>query len=68
MSDTEELIDPKKVAEAACHEPCLKPFNIYQECAKRVAGVEGKHCTGYYMDYWKCVDHCATPKYFHKLK
>lgn len=67
MSDT-EFIDPKKVAEESCREPCTKPFTIYQECAKRIEGKEGQHCTGFAMDYWKCVDACATPKYFHLLK
>lgn len=63
-----EIVDPKPVAEAKCAPQCNKFDQVYQQCVKRIEGQEGKHCTGYKMDYWKCIDKCAAPLYFPKLK
>jgi len=68
MSDEVEIVDPKVVAEEECKPACVKYEDIYNQCAKRIEGQEGKHCTGYALDWWKCIDQCAAPKYFPKLK
>jgi ubiquinol-cytochrome c reductase subunit 6 len=41
-----------------------------QECAKRIEGdtTGDAHCTGWYYDYYRCVDKCAAPKVFAALK
>ena len=66
MSDDEEVLDPKTIAEKDCRPKCALPWNTYQECVKRIAGDKTgeKHCTGWYFDFLKCVDKCAAPKMF----
>ncbi|KAF3963882.1 hypothetical protein CMV_011772 [Castanea mollissima] len=66
----EEPVDQKKYFEELCKPKCVKPLLEYQACVKRIQGDESghKHCTGQYFDYWSCVDKCAAPKIFSKLK
>lgn len=41
--------------------PLLQRWADYAACIKRVAasGDEEAHCTGQYLDFWKCVDACV---------
>lgn len=41
--------------------PRLQRWADYEACIKRVAasGDEEAHCTGQYLDFWKCVDACV---------
>eukprot|EP00461_Guttulinopsis_vulgaris_P002161 UN02162 len=66
MSD--EPVNPKKAAEEQCHPTCIKPWEIYEQCAVRIEGKKGAHCQGYYLDYWKCIDQCALPKWWPKIE
>jgi ubiquinol-cytochrome c reductase subunit 6 len=47
-----------------------RPFPTQQECAKRIeSDTTGEaHCTGWYYDYYRCVDKCAAPKLWASLK
>ena len=65
MSDTPNV---KVQAEQACAPKCVTLDQIYQACVERVKGKEGKHCSGYKMDWIACIDKCAAPIYFPKLK
>lgn len=41
--------------------PFWQRWTDYEACIKRVAasGDEEAHCTGQYLDFWKCVDACV---------
>lgn len=72
MSDEPEFIDYKKVAEESVKAKCSKEFDCYKQCEKRITGpdgqyIKGKHCTGFAIEYWQCIDHHAAPLYFKKL-
>lgn len=43
----------------------------YKGCVGRFNAIKGEteaNCAPYYMDFWHCVDECAAPKIFAKLK
>ena len=68
MSDEEEIEeeeapDPKAAVDAKCAQTveCQKKFIEYERCSERIEGKAGAHCTGQYMDYLSCVDHCVRP-------
>lgn len=65
--------DPKPEIEEGCKVECLKAWNEYKACAERIKnephGHGGPaHCTGQYFDYWACIDKCAAPRLFARLK
>lgn len=62
-----EAVDPKIAIDAACHSGCEKVWDIYLECGKRIEEKGRGECSGYYMDYFKCIDKCATKKLFKEL-
>ena len=62
-----EPVDPKPAIDAACHSGCVKVWDIYKECEARIEEKGRGECSGYYMDYFKCIDHCATKKLFKAL-
>jgi ubiquinol-cytochrome c reductase subunit 6 len=62
-----EPVDPKPAIDAACHSGCTKAWDIYKECEARIEAKGRGECSGYYMDYFKCIDHCATKKLFKAL-
>ncbi|KAF5837872.1 ubiquinol:cytochrome c oxidoreductase 8 kDa subunit [Dunaliella salina] len=72
MSDnavyTEE--DQKPQIEEECKPHCVKQWQEYKACVERIQGdTTGQaHCSGQYFDFWHCVDHCAAPKIFSRLK
>ena len=66
MSD--EPINPKTQAEESCKPKCIKTWEIYEQCAERIEGKKGAHCQGPYLDYWKCIDQCALPKFWNKIE
>eukprot|EP01115_Flamella_aegyptia_P002672 TRINITY_DN136795_c0_g1_i1.p1 TRINITY_DN136795_c0_g1~~TRINITY_DN136795_c0_g1_i1.p1 ORF type:complete len:68 (+),score=16.57 TRINITY_DN136795_c0_g1_i1:77-280(+) len=66
---SEDMCEIKKKVEEQCRVgKCLKLYQEYQECGKRVEGKEGKHCEPHYWDYLACVDKCVAPKLFKELK
>lgn len=65
MSD--EPTNPKIEAEEFCVPKCQVPWAEYEKCVTRIDGKPGKHCQGYYLDYWKCIDVCALPIYSKKI-
>ncbi|KAL4423424.1 hypothetical protein ABPG77_010002 [Micractinium sp. CCAP 211/92] len=69
MAD-EEPVNPQIEVEESCKPQCVKAWLEYQACAERVEKDESgeAHCTGQYFDYWHCIDKCAAPKLFAKLK
>eukprot|EP00466_Bigelowiella_natans_P003357 jgi/Bigna1/55834/estExt_Genewise1Plus.C_720071 len=70
MSEENEIPDPKLTAEETCKPKCAAPWKAYLACAKRIEGDTSgeKHCSGWYFDYWKCIDKCATPSVFKGTK
>lgn len=62
--------DSKTEIEDACKVECLKELYNYKACIERIKSDESgeAHCTGQYFDYWSCVDKCAAPKLFARLK
>lgn len=67
MSD-EEPVNPKLVAEEQCKPQCPAQWKEYEKCVARIEGKPGKHCQGYYLEFWHCVDKCALPIYWKELK
>jgi ubiquinol-cytochrome c reductase subunit 6 len=65
MSD--EPSNPKVAAEELCKPKCQEPWKTYLQCQDRIEGQNGKHCQGYYLDFWHCVDKCALPIYTKKI-
>ncbi len=70
MSD--EVVDIKIVAEEAAKKKCNAQFEEYKKCELRITGedgefIKGKHCTGFALEYWKCIDTHAAPVYFKKF-
>ncbi|KAJ3312655.1 hypothetical protein HDV04_002797 [Boothiomyces sp. JEL0838] len=67
-----EIVDQKPIIEEECKESHhCHPFN--EKLAKCTARVEGgdageETCVEEFMDLMECVDHCAAPKLFSKLK
>lgn len=55
--DVEE--DKKAEVEKKCEPGCAHLFIAYQDCAHRIEGRDDAHCTGQYLDYTKCIDHCV---------
>lgn len=66
----DDPVDTKPTIEEACKPGCSQRWADYEACIKRVAasGDEEAHCTGQYLDFWKCVDACAAKKIFAPLK
>jgi len=66
MAEEEEPVDMKEVYEEACKPKCGKELREYEACQKRIEDdTTGEaHCTGQYLDFWKCIDKCAAPKIF----
>lgn len=64
-----ENLDIKQAAEVACMDKCEPTWAIYKACEKRIEGVKTeKNCAGYYTDHWACIDKCAVPLYYYRLK
>ena len=68
--------DPKPEVEESCKPSCIKFLSEYKACAERISkpahghgGDHGpRHCAGQYFDYLACIDKCAAPKLFARLK
>ena len=69
MSD-EEVTDPKMLMDVKCGNTiaCQKLHLVYEQCQSRVEAKGAGHCTGQFMDYMGCVDHCTSAHLFTKLK
>jgi len=72
MSDEEEVetVDPKLSVDDHCKASvsCMALFLKYEACQTRIEAKGAGTCTGQYMDWVGCVDHCATHSLFSKLK
>lgn len=68
--DEDEIVDIKPDIEEACRPGCSKLWASYEACVARAKkDTTGEaHCTGQYLDFWKCIDKCAVPKVFATLK
>eukprot|EP01083_Nonionella_stella_P104967 301483_1 len=68
MSDEEvELVDPKIVIDKECMiTKCKAQVREYEDCGPRlkIDKTGRKHCFGYHMDMWYCIDHCGAKKLF----
>jgi len=68
--------DPKPEIEEGCKVGCIKFLSEYKACAERIAkpahggahGNEPRACVGQYFDYYACIDKCAAPRLFARLK
>jgi hypothetical protein len=67
-----DLIDPRIKLDKNNHKHCMQKWTLYNDCVKRLAQKlpenEGKHCGGWYNNYWKCVDSKTAEQLFHYLK
>ena len=65
-------MSPQKLeVEKACAAGCDKYLQGYKSCQARFNQLNGeteKDCSPQYLDFWHCVDECAAPKLFAKLK
>jgi len=71
VSTKDDPVCIKPYLDEKAHPKCVSHFNEYEACAKRVAAgtVEaGKHCGGYYGEYWECIDKANSKALFSKLK
>ena len=63
MSEEEEgePVDPKETVDQKCARTveCTKLLIEYEKCAARIDGKGSGHCSGQYMDYIGCIDHCV---------
>jgi len=64
----EEPKDPRPEIEEQCKPGCVSFLKEYEACVERIQAKVGGHCTGQYFDYYKCIDTCAAPKVFQKIK
>merc|ERR1711944_325327 len=69
--EEEDLVDPAEEIKANCSsEKCQKYMDKLEECANRVQSKSKTTETCYeeILDFYHCVDHCASPQTFSKLK
>uniref|UniRef100_A0A914UPW4 Cytochrome b-c1 complex subunit 6 n=1 Tax=Plectus sambesii TaxID=2011161 RepID=A0A914UPW4_9BILA len=68
MSD--EVVDPLPAAREECEHHCTKLKERLDECNNRVSSrtKTDENCHEEFIDFISCVDHCAMPKAFAKLK
>merc|ERR1712037_467002 len=66
MKDTSE-VDFKAGVEKACHAGCHHAWEEYEKCELRIEKKGQGECTGYYMDYFHCIDQCSSKLLFKTL-
>ncbi|KAL1525479.1 hypothetical protein AB1Y20_020335 [Prymnesium parvum] len=59
--------DPKPDVDRKCAPGCSAAWEKYQACATRIEEKGSGECSGYYMDYFKCVDKCTAKSLFSQL-
>eukprot|EP00499_Haloplacidia_sp_CaronLabIsolate_P007868 CAMPEP_0196780252 /NCGR_PEP_ID=MMETSP1104-20130614/7377_1 /TAXON_ID=33652 /ORGANISM="Cafeteria sp., Strain Caron Lab Isolate" /LENGTH=66 /DNA_ID=CAMNT_0042150449 /DNA_START=27 /DNA_END=227 /DNA_ORIENTATION=+ len=64
----DEVQDPKAQLEQECHPRCTQQWSTYEECKARVEKSGEGDCSGWYFDYFKCIDKCVTPQLFQHLR
>lgn len=62
-----EAVDPKPAIEEKCAPGCSNVWGAYEKCAVRIEEKGRGDCAGYYMDYFNCIDKCATKSLFKAL-
>ena len=62
-----EAVDPKPEFDKKCHSHCTKAWDAYKACETRIEEKGAGQCSGQYMDYFKCIDKCATKPLFKSL-
>eukprot|EP00325_Prymnesiales_sp_UTEX-LB-985_P025710 CAMPEP_0174718226 /NCGR_PEP_ID=MMETSP1094-20130205/28344_1 /TAXON_ID=156173 /ORGANISM="Chrysochromulina brevifilum, Strain UTEX LB 985" /LENGTH=78 /DNA_ID=CAMNT_0015918279 /DNA_START=12 /DNA_END=248 /DNA_ORIENTATION=+ len=62
-----ESVDPKTELDAKCHHHCEAVWSAYKKCEERIEAKGAGQCSGQYMDYFRCIDHCSTKSLFKKL-
>ncbi|KAJ1631446.1 hypothetical protein T492DRAFT_995401 [Pavlovales sp. CCMP2436] len=68
IPDLDEAVDTSPAVEKECHSSCTAVFAAYEACAERIVDKPEGHCTGQYLDYFACIDHCAAGKKFAHTK
>lgn len=48
--------------------PCATSCLLRQACSERIEAKGAGECEQWYFDFLKCVDKCAAPKIFSRLK
>merc|ERR1711860_170473 len=69
--EEEELVDPADAIKEKCAEDhCVAIKERLDTCNERVSGRSNTEetCFEEILDFYHCVDHCAGPKIFSKLK
>ena len=65
-------VDAKPEIEAKCKQGCQQFVKAYEACAERIqkgeVHHEGANCSGQYFEMFACIDKCAAPKIFAKIK
>jgi len=60
-------VDMKDVIDKMCHKNCHAAWEEYEKCEARIEKKGGGTCTGWYMDYFHCIDQCSTKTLFKTL-
>ena len=66
--EPDDPVDPKPAIEKTCEPACSSVWEIYKKCEVRIEEKGRGECSGYYMDYFKCIDKCAHKKLFNSLE
>ena len=62
-TEDEEVINPRILLESKYSPQCHHEWSEYEACANRIKSLpEPKPCSGWYNNYWKCVDDKVTKK------
>ena len=67
MPTEAEAIDTKPAVDKSCEPGCVSVWETYKKCEARIEEKGRGECSGYYMDYFKCIDKCAVKKLFKTL-
>ena len=66
--EPDDPVDPKPAIEKTCEPNCAGVWATYKKCEVRIEEKGRGECSGFYMDYFKCIDHCAHKKLFNSLE
>jgi len=62
-----EAVDPKSAVDEKCGLGCVAVWEKYEACASRIEEKGRGECSGFYMDYFQCVDKCSSKNLFKHL-
>lgn len=60
----QEAVDTKGDVDKKCHPGCAAVWEVYKQCETRIEEKGAGQCSGFYMDYFRCIDKCSTKHLF----